>query len=704
MELAGGEIMMSFPIPMQVHLIWHPASDPLCRPMAKRIRLALTRDAYQPLVPGIGIPVFYRCASATPGKPSGVPRPISIDDTLNDLRMALVTPELQVDPSWRTYLEQNLAEASAKRPHAVMVRVALSPSVARGEDLSETLNPADPRTPERVLQVALLQACRLLGGRPREGAGNRGAAPMKLFLSHTKRDAPGLVIAKALKRFLDGLRIDRFFDEVSIQPGDRLTDELREEVQDAALVAIRTDGYVSSPWCRKELALAKEARRPMVVVDALTGREPRSSPLLVNLPSVRLDVTDLKPKKRAETKLEEVTNFIGLETVRFLHGDLQLGLLRNQRLITKEAILLTRPPEARDLAAILRHSNGKPVFVHPDPVLTAEETEDLKGFNADFRTPTSLWGQRLDGKRIGLSAGNPDEAELLALGLSATHIDDAARILARQVLAAGGKVVYGGTLSDRSLTECIFEMIGAYNRGGAHLNPLLNITPWPWWHDVNADWQAARDDRLEIVKCDPPSDLETADAGDQPGGVDRLRASPEGRCDLVRSLTQMRRRLAEETDARLLLGGRPHEFLGLYPGILEEALLAIERNQPLYVLGAFGGAARLLVRALNGERPPELTLEYQKSRSEAYAAALQVYDAKRAGRPDLALPAANYEGAVDLLAAYGAGSPQTSSRLAQTNGLDDDENRALFETASLEEALHLIMKGLGRVFGQATGK
>ena len=453
---------MSFPIPMQVHLIWHPADDALCRPMAEQIRLALTRDAYQPLVPGIGMPVFYRCAGAIPGDRNGVPRPISIPDTRNDLRIAFVTAELLDDPGWQGYLDRNLAEVKTKSPSAAMVRIALSPAAAGGADLAIALDRTDPRTPGQVLQLVLLQACRLLGGRPRQGAQQRGAAAMKLFLSHTKRDTVGLTIATALKSFLDGLRVDRFFDEVSIQPGDSLADELKAEIQDAALVAIRTDGYVSSPWCRQELALAKTARRPMVVVDALTDQEPRSSPLLTNLPSVRLAVGDLDRQKR----LDEVVNFIGLEALRFLHGELQLRLLQEKKWIEPGAKLLTRPPEARDLAAIQSHSNGRPVFVHPDPVLTAEEAADLEAFQASFLTPTSLWGQRLDGKRIGLSIGDPDAAELLALGLSKAHIDDAARILARQVVAAGGTVVYGGTLSDKSLTECLFEMIGAYNRGG----------------------------------------------------------------------------------------------------------------------------------------------------------------------------------------------------------------------------------------------
>jgi hypothetical protein len=63
-------------------------------------------------------------------------------------------------------------------------------------------------------------------------------------------------IALGLKHYLDNLRVDRFFDEVSIQPGDELSDALRAEISDAALVAIRSDNYVSSPWCRMELDLA----------------------------------------------------------------------------------------------------------------------------------------------------------------------------------------------------------------------------------------------------------------------------------------------------------------------------------------------------------------------------------------------------------------------------------------------------------------
>ena len=177
------------------------------------------------------------------------------------------------------------------------------------------------------MQLVLLQCCRLLGQRLRSQDDKpRGAAPLKLFLSHTKRDVEGLAIAQALKEYLDGLPVERFFDKVSIQPGDDIGDELEAEIKDSVLVCIRTDGYVSSPWCRKEAALAKQNRRPMVVLDALSLREPRSSSLLNNLSSMRVNAATLN-----DAQLMEIVNYIGIEVVRYLFASQQLQLLQGIR-------------------------------------------------------------------------------------------------------------------------------------------------------------------------------------------------------------------------------------------------------------------------------------------------------------------------------------------------------------------------------------
>jgi hypothetical protein len=65
-------------------------------------------------------------------------------------------------------------------------------------------------------------------------------------------------------------------------------------------------------------------------------------------------------------------------------------------------------------------------------------------------------------------------------------------------------------------------------------------------------------------------------------------------------LTALRHYLVEHSDARVLIGGKERDFKGEMPGVLEEALLAIEAGQPLYLAGGFGGAAATIAAALAG--------------------------------------------------------------------------------------------------------
>ena len=60
----------------------------------------------------------------------------------------------------------------------------------------------------------------------------------------------------------------------------------------------------------------------------------------------------------------------------------------------------------------------------------------------------------------------------------------------------------------------------------------------------------------------------------------------------------MRQYLCETTDARVILGGQLEHFQGNKPGIIEEAINSIKAEQPLYVVGGFGGAAALVAKTL----------------------------------------------------------------------------------------------------------
>jgi hypothetical protein len=691
---AKGELGVSYPLPLQIHVIWHPESNSECLPVAKKIYVTFNRDAYQPLLAGIGIPVFFRHAAFRLDDKTGLPAPIAVPDTEFDMRIALLTAPFVVDKTWKSYLGDCAREVKAKFGSAALIAFGLDPDMAEGNAKVVQLDKAGNRASELLVQHVLLQACRLLGRRPRTTANEgRGAAPMKLFLSHTKRDTIGLEAAQSLKKYLDDLAVERFFDEVSIQPGDDITQELVAGIHDSALVAIRTDGYVASPWCRKELAMAKRARRPMVVIDALTGTEARSSPFLSNLPSIRLN-----PKEATTEALDRVTNFIGLEVLRFLHADRQLALLRDQGSFPHDAILLARPPEARDLALTIHDSQGGGraksgrVFAHPDPVLAVEEAEDLSFYAATLVTPTSVWQKRLNGLRLGISASSAGEFENAAIGLSELHIEDAVRVFARQALAGGATLVYGGALAPGNLTEALFEMIGAYNKGGlVDFPPLINYAAWPWDQEVDIQWIASRRRMLDLQACDPPPDTKEFSAGDGPGHVGRLKQTPNGRYALARSLSAMRETITQNTDSRIVLGGKLTGFTGLLPGIVEEVLLSIRRKQPLYIAGGFGGAAHLVADAFEGKRPGHLTREYQESMGQPYLDTLRLYERSRRELPDLQLSDMDYSAAALELEKYSV------QGLAATNGLTEKENQELFITGSVDAAVYLTMKGLSAI-------
>ena len=138
--------------------------------------------------------------------------------------------------------------------------------------------------------------------------------------------------------------------------------------------------------------------------------------------------------------------------------------------------------------------------------------------------------------------------------------------------------------------------------------------------------------------------------------------------------------------ARVLVAGKVDVSPGRrVQGILEEAMLALATGQPVYVLGAFGGAARYLGGLLG-------------------LATRAVPDSLPAGEGDLPEHVATLGGALDLptrgaqipdyLTSFALGGPRWPA-----NGLSVDENRELFESTSPEAITRLIRTGLLRTFG-----
>jgi hypothetical protein len=48
------------------------------------------------------------------------------------------------------------------------------------------------------------------------------------------------------------------------------------------------------------------------------------------------------------------------------------------------------------------------------------------------------------------------------------------------------------------------------------------------------------------------------------------------------------------------------------PGVLEEIVLSVQAGQPVFLIGAFGGVARLVIDLIRGEERDEASWDFQK--------------------------------------------------------------------------------------------
>lgn len=202
--------------------------------------------------------------------------------------------------------------------------------------------------------------------------------------------------------------------------------------------------------------------------------------------------------------------------------------------------------------------------------------------------PTSL-----DGVRVGVSVS--DSTELGRLGLTEAHLRLALAEIARVIIRAGGVLVYGGHLQPDGYTAFLE---GEVDRYAASNRPLQLVVPWAEHRRMTLGELRTRREALSLKGEFTYLDADGAPVAPEAGrGPD---PAPVDDADVAPSLTALRRYLTEITDARVLLGGREEGYQGDAPGIIEEALLAIEAGRPLYLVGGFGGATATVAQAACG--------------------------------------------------------------------------------------------------------
>lgn len=284
----------------------------------------------------------------------------------------------------------------------------------------------------------------------------------------------------------------------------------------------------------------------------------------------------------------------------------------------------------------------------------------------------------LDGMRIAVSVS--DNEDLEHLGLSIQHLRDVMIELARYIMANGGTLLYGGHLKNEGFTKLFAELSYQYKFLNDKSFRFINYFPFPNSNSLTLEIKADFvKQQVEPVVIDIPKHLGEVDKNRKYDPFNNI----EDRYIFSECFSDMRRKMAIESHARILLGGKQSNYLGYMPGIIEEAYYSLKTNKPIYIIGGFGGAAKSLSKIILGEVPNELTNEFQYNNSF-----IQEFKKVYNGKASVPL---DYQYLSEFFRQYNL------EILSEMNGLSVDENLILFESQNIHEIVFLIIKGLMQI-------
>lgn len=666
-------------LPVLVHLIFHPQSEST-RELARYIHQQLNADV---IVPGLRLPTVFSPMTAD----LRPPEKCRLDLAERSFVVPLADNRMSLDDDWCRFVA-NTRESCQGSPHRC-VPIQLDSHAWPLDDRLEGVSFAraymqpDPESQkEFVVRRIVIELCRYLLSL--DSPDDETAAPVRLFLSHTKFDfnVEPRVTQQLIQYLTADQPVEAWVDSGDIPAGSRFAEEIRKGVERTSLLVVLTEQYATREWCRQEVLLAKENHRPVVVVDALTRKEIRSFPYLGNVPVFRWDGN---PQK--------VIDLVLKETLRHLH----MMLVLNQTKLADE-IPFVRPPELVTLVGLPPGS----AVLYPDPPIGVEEKTLLAKTNVPFTTHLERLAieQSLDGKLVALSMS--ESTDIARGDLDSIHLESAMLEFSRYLLINGATLAYGGHLGAEGYTQKLFELVRTHNsrKGVPPFDRIINFRGWPLPR-LNIDQLAELKPLARTRELPRPEGIDetlhaefTETPKFFPGDKSALH-----RFAWARGMTDMREYQSDFSKsgiaARIVLGGtfgptvktaddgsrKEIWYFGRIPGVLEEVMLSVRAGQPVFLIGGFGGVAGLVIDLLEGIDREEATWEYQ-SRAPFAPEMKKLYES--AG-----LEWWDYPEMVGLLRQKG---------IAGINPcLTEDEHRELFRTIDPVQMIELVLLGLSRL-------
>jgi hypothetical protein len=252
--------------------------------------------------------------------------------------------------------------------------------------------------------------------------------------------------------------------------------------------------------------------------------------------------------------------------------------------------------------------------------------------------------------------------------------------IARYLMANGGTLLYAGHLKNEGYTRLFAELSYQYKFLNDTAFRFVNYFPFP--NSISLTLEIKADfvkQQVEPVIIEIPEHL---------GEIDKQREydpfkNIEDKFIFSECFSDMRNIMAQNSHARIVVGGKQSKFLGYMPGIVEEAYYSLKANKPVYIIGGFGGAAKSLSKVICGELPKELTNEFQYND--------EILQNFKKEYQDKASVPMDYDRLIHFFKQFNL------EVFCELNGLSIDENLVLFESQNIHEIVFLIMKGLKKI-------
>ena len=375
--------------PLSLFVVWHP-SFAEGKQIANDLYSTFCRDIEEPLSRGLGIQVYYRNASLIP-----------IDKNIANRNaiILLIDENYMTDRGFQEYTKQLVGLMDYNTRIYPIALCNQATGIGCGIDTIQFIRYDDGFINIRdeyekgikKIKSELLHDCArlLMNFQPvwMDKKGSKMPSPVKLFLSHAKKD--GEETTKKFKLFVESeTKLDVFFDTVDIADGYEFEKQIEANIENAALVVFQTDEYSSREWCRIEVLVAKRNKCSIVVVHDIKDGEKRAFPYMGNTPTITL-------------KDDESLSFIEILTLtlcQVLNNLYQRELLQSFedefRSDQAEFVTITSPPELFnyiDLYKMKRSEKKKLIVLYPEPPLGAEELRILNDIDKDIKFVTPIY-------------------------------------------------------------------------------------------------------------------------------------------------------------------------------------------------------------------------------------------------------------------------------------------------------------------------